>query len=100
MVAARGPLKWERKMRSQMTRLTVAALLVCCALVFTSDAWAWPVSGPASTRAQESPLIENLVDWVLSLIGRHSISPQSPAPDPPRNQPKEGSQMDPNGSPH
>ena len=101
MVAARtGSLKWERKMRSQMTRLMVAALLVCCALVFTSGAWARPVSGPASTRAQESPLIENLVDWVLSLIGRHSISHQGPAPDSPHNQPKEGPQIDPNGSPH
>jgi len=87
-------------MRSQMARLMVAALVVCFALVSNSSAWARPVSGPESTRAQESPLIENLVDWVLSLIGRHSISPQSPAPYPPRNQPKEGSQMDPNGSPH
>jgi hypothetical protein len=84
-------------MRSQMTRLTVAALLVCFALVFTSGAWARPVSGPAPTQVYENSMIENLIDWVLSLVERHSASHQSPAPESPRNQPKEGSQMDPNG---
>jgi hypothetical protein len=87
-------------MRSQMTRLMVAALLVCFALVSSSAAWARPVSGPAPIRLQESLLIEDLVDWVISLIERHSTSQKSPAPESPRNQPKEGPQVDPNGSPH
>ena len=92
-----GLAQWERKMRSLMTRFTVAALLVCFAMVFTSGAWARPVSGPAPTLAYESSMIESLVDWVLSLIERRDIPHQSPAPAPPRNQQKEGPQMDPNG---
>jgi len=83
-------------MRSLKTRLTVATLLVCFAMVFTSGAWARPVSETAPTLAHESSLMENLVDWVLSLIERHSASHQGPAPTPP-NQQKEGPQMDPNG---
>jgi hypothetical protein len=83
-----------------MTRLTVAALLVCFALVSSSGAWARPVSGPASILVQENSLIGNLVDWVVSLIKGHSIPHQSLTPAFPRIQPKEGPQMDPNGSPH
>ena len=84
-------------MRSQMTRLMVAALLVCFALVSSSVAWARPVSGPAPLHVQESLLIEDLVDWVISLMERHSTSQKSPAPESPHNQPKEGPQVDPNG---
>ena len=84
-------------MRSQMTRLTVA-LLVCFALVSSSGAWAWPVvPGPVSTAVRESSLAENLLDWVRSLIERHTIPHQSPAPATPHSQPKEGPQIDPNG---
>lgn len=92
-----GPAQWERKMRSQMTRLMVAALLVCFALVSSSVAWARPVSGPASATVRESSLAESLLDWVLSLIERRDVPHQSPTPELPRNQPKEGPQMDPNG---
>jgi len=84
-------------MRSQINRLTVAALLVCFALVFTSGAWARPVSEPAPTLGQENSMAKNLVDWVLFLIERHIVPHQTTAPAPPRIQPKEGSQMDPNG---
>jgi hypothetical protein len=93
-----GLAQWERKMRSLMTRLMVATLLVCFAMVFTSGAWARPASEPAPTLMHESSRIETFVDWFLSLIERHSALPKSPTPASPQNrQPKEGSQMDPNG---
>jgi hypothetical protein len=85
-------------MRSQMPRLAVATLLVCFVLVSSSSAWARPVvSEPASMPAQESTQAKGLLDWVVSLIERHVVPHQSAAPEPPRNQPKEGAQMDPNG---
>lgn len=84
-------------MRSQMTRLAVATLLVCFVLVSSSGAWARPVSGPVSTPTRESALVERLLDWVASLIERRDVAHPSPAPKDPRNQTKEGSQMDPNG---
>lgn len=86
-------------MRSQMTRLAVAMLLVCFVLVSSPGAWARPVSGPASTGVRESnSLTERFLDWVQSLISRHEILHQSSAaPEVPHNQPKEGQQMDPNG---
>lgn len=85
-------------MRSQMTRLTVTALLVCFALVSSSGAWARPVLGPVSTIVREgNSLAESFLNWALSLIERRTIPHQSTSPEPPRNQPKEGSQMDPNG---
>jgi hypothetical protein len=87
-------------MRSQKTRLAAALLLVCFVLVSSSGAWARPVSGPASTPAEETSLTERLLDWVMSLIERRAIPHQSLAPEPPRSQPKEGIQIDPNGAPH
>lgn len=83
-------------MRSQMTRLAVVTLLVCAALVSNSAAWAQPTSGPVLVR-ESSPLTERLLDWVLSLIERRTIPHHRATPEPPRYQPKEGSQMDPNG---
>jgi hypothetical protein len=88
-------------MRSQMTRLAVALLLVCFVLASSPGAWALPVSGPASTPVGETSLTERLLDWITSLIERRAIPHQSPAPEIPRGQQKEGPQMDPNGgSPH
>jgi hypothetical protein len=85
-------------MRPQMTRFAVAMLLVCFVLVSSPGAWAWPVTVPASSLAGENnSWAERLLDWVQSLIDRHQTSHQASAPEPPRNQPKEGSQMDPNG---
>jgi len=84
-------------MRSQMTRLAVATLLVCSALVSSSGAWARPVSESSPISVQESSLAESLLDWVMSFIERHVSPHQRAAPEPPRNQPKEGPQIDPNG---
>jgi len=87
-------------MRSQMTRLAVASLLVCFVLVSSSGAWARPLSGPAAISVMEGSLVDHFLDWAKSLIEPRKVHHKSPAPEPPRIQPKEGSQMDPNGSPH
>jgi hypothetical protein len=84
-------------MRSQMTRLAVAVLLVCFVLVSSPAAWAWPAAGPASTPVKES-VAERLMDWLQSLIERHVTAHQSTAaPQVPHTQLKEGPQIDPNG---
>ncbi len=83
-------------MRSQMTRLAVAMLLVCFVLVSSPAAWAWPVGGPSLTPVKES-LTERLMDWLQSLVERHVTAHQSAAPAVPHDQTKEGPQIDPNG---
>ena len=55
-------------MRSQMTRLTVPAVLICFALVSSSGAWARPVHEPAPVLQGEISLAESLVAWTLSLL--------------------------------
>ena len=84
-------------MRSQMTRLTVPAVLVCLALVSTSGAWARPVKEPAPVPKQESSLVDNLLEWVQSLLERHGFPHTPPVPETPAFQ-QEGPQMDPNGT--
>ncbi len=89
-------------MRSQMTRLTVPAVLVCFALVSSSGAWARPVHEPAPVLQGEVSLAENLVAWTLSLLFEKQGTPHTkPASKPPHIHTKEGPQADPNGtSPH
>jgi len=87
-------------MRSQMTRLAVASLLVCFALVSSSGAWAQPVSGSAAISVLENPLVDSLMSWVKSLVKQRESPHHGSAPKLPRIQPKEGPQMDPNGTPH
>ena len=88
-------------MRSQMTRLTVPAVLIGFALVSSSGAWARPVHEPAPVPQGEVSLAENLVAWTLSLLFEKQGAPHTkPASKPGHIHTKEGSQMDPNGSPH
>jgi hypothetical protein len=87
-------------MRSQMTRLAVALLLVCSALASSTGAWARPVSESSPVSVRENSLAASLLDWVLSLIERRETPHQTAAQEPPRSQMKEGPQIDPNGAPH
>ncbi|HYX24686.1 MAG TPA: hypothetical protein VFC23_11080 [Thermoanaerobaculia bacterium] len=80
-----------------MTRLT-AALLVCLALV-SASAWALPVNRPAPVPRQEVSLLDALREWVESFLERHGLSDTRPDSETCRFQ-QEGSQADPNGSPH
>ncbi len=83
-------------MRSH-TQCFTAVLLLCFVLVSGSGAWALPVHGAAPVPKPESSMVDTLRDWAGSLLARVGLLPQGTAPEPPRNQPKEGPQMDPNG---
>ncbi len=89
-------------MRSQMTRLTGPAVLVCLTLVANSGAWARPAHEPAAVPRGGVSLAENLVAWTLSLLFEKQGAPHTkPASKPPHIHTKEGPQADPNGtSPH
>jgi hypothetical protein len=84
-------------MRSHMQCLT-AALLLCFVLVSGSGAWALPVHASAPVPKPEVSVMDALRDWAGSLLAHLGLLPHGTTPEPPRSQPKEGSQMDPNGS--
>lgn len=83
-------------MSSYTSRLTVVGLLALALFAGAARAAPPPPRNEVRVllRAESSDLVSAVREWLLSLLGSHSFPSK---PDQPAVQPKDGSQIDPNG---